>query len=48
MEGLYSDVIFKGFYQAYDESLVSNTAGGGINARNSSNTNAFNADLYGN
>jgi hypothetical protein len=46
MEGLYSDVIFKGFYQTFDDSII---AGGAtnFNGRNSSNLNAYNPDQFG-
>ena len=43
MSDLYTDVIFKGFYQAYDESTLAS----GFNGRSSSNASAYQGDQFG-
>jgi len=40
MSDLYTDVIFKGFYQTYDESTLAGGAGA-FNGRSSSNTSTY-------
>lgn len=45
MEGLYTDVIFKGFFQSYDDGVMTS---GPNNTRHTSNNNAFIGDQFGN
>ena len=40
MSDLYTDVVFKGFYQTYDESTLAGGPGA-FNARSSSNTSTY-------
>ena len=46
MSDLYTDVIFKGFYQTYDESTLASGAAG-FNGRSSSNTSTYQGDQFG-